>query len=115
MRGIHQHIEQSKNDRENGCDPGNSMKIAFKISAFFMNIMIKKQAEQKENQGQNIAGLHVGSLHECPGSKEAACQFYYVIFTKQRRNHEYTPVNLFVSGKTFIIVTNFRQIGNACQ
>ena len=72
---IHQHIEQRKNHRENGCDPGNSMKIAFKITVFFLNIMIKKQAEQKENQSQNIAGLHAGSFHECPGSKEAACQF----------------------------------------
>lgn len=32
---IHQHIEQRKNHRENGCDPGNSMKIAFKITVFF--------------------------------------------------------------------------------
>ena len=45
------------------------------ILVIFLNIMIKKQAEQKENQSQNIAGLHAGSFHERPGSKEAACQF----------------------------------------
>ena len=54
MRGIHQHIEQSKNDRENGCDPGNSVEITFKISAFFMNIMIKKQAEMNRKKGQEV-------------------------------------------------------------
>ena len=54
MRGIHQHIEQSKNDRENGCDPGNSVEITFKNSALFMNIMIKKQAEMNRKKDQKV-------------------------------------------------------------